>query len=142
MTLETVLSSAQEKQAECEKKSWKYKERDGTQIELRQVFSRVVQRLSNFKAIGDSMAAVDPVHLSISWAAISLVLKACAFCLSNAYRIGRLKVASRLQQANRNTIRPYLKGLRLSPAWFHDMLCLNVYTCGQAFLYRIIWKRH
>lgn len=83
VTLETVLSSAQEKQAECEKKSWKYKKRDGTQVELRQVFSRVVQRLSKFKAIGDSVAAIDPVHLSIPWAAISLALKVRVFYLES-----------------------------------------------------------
>jgi hypothetical protein len=73
--LETVLFSAQSKQVECERKHWKYKKRDGSEVELRQVFGRVVQRLAKFKAIGDAVATIDSAQLGIPWAAISLALQ-------------------------------------------------------------------
>ncbi|KAH8430511.1 uncharacterized protein LDX57_008173 [Aspergillus melleus] len=75
VSLESVLLGAQKKQKECKDKQLKYRKRDGTEVELRQVFGRVVQRLVKFKAIGDSVAAVDSAHLAVPWAAISLVLQ-------------------------------------------------------------------
>ncbi|KAK4865950.1 hypothetical protein LT330_009043 [Penicillium expansum] len=64
--LESVVASAEEKKEEfASKRSEK----------LHQVFGRVVQRLSKFKDIGDSVAAIEPTHLAIPWAAIKLVLQ-------------------------------------------------------------------
>ncbi|XRM36928.1 hypothetical protein ABZX51_000417 [Aspergillus tubingensis] len=74
--LQTVLSSAQSKQEECQGRQWKYKKRDGTEVEFRQVFGQLVDRLnSKFKSIGDSVAAIDPTHLSVPWAAVGLALQ-------------------------------------------------------------------
>lgn len=81
VSLESVLSSAEKKQKECAANHSKYTKRDGSQIEYRQVFGQVVQRLLKFKAIGDSVAAIDPTHLAIPWAAISLVLQVRAQAL-------------------------------------------------------------
>ncbi|KAL6228573.1 hypothetical protein BDW75DRAFT_246665 [Aspergillus navahoensis] len=71
IVLEAVLSSAKSKQTECQCKHWKYKKRDGSEVELRQVFGRVVQLLAKFRDIGDAVAVIDPIHLAIPWAAIS-----------------------------------------------------------------------
>ncbi|KAJ5402677.1 uncharacterized protein N7487_008573 [Penicillium crustosum] len=60
---------------ECAANHSTYTKRDGSKIEYRQVFGQVVQRLLKFKAIGDSVAAIDPTHLAVPWAAISLVLQ-------------------------------------------------------------------
>lgn len=75
VNLESVLSSAEKKQKECAANHSTYTKRDGSKIEYRQVFGQVVQRLLKFKAIGDSVAAIDPTHLAVPWAAISLVLQ-------------------------------------------------------------------
>lgn len=75
VNLESVLSSAEKKQTECAANHSTYTKRDGSKIEYRQVFGQVVQRLLKFKAIGDSVAAIDPTHLAVPWAAISLVLQ-------------------------------------------------------------------
>ncbi|KAF3025211.1 hypothetical protein E8E15_004022 [Penicillium rubens] len=67
--LESVLSSAESKKAECNSN------RNARGSKLYQVLGRVVQRLSKFKDIGDSVAAIDPTHLAIPWAAIKLALQ-------------------------------------------------------------------
>lgn len=72
--LESVVASAEEKKEEfASKRSEK----------LHQVFGRVVQRLSKFKDIGDSVAAIEPTHLAIPWAAIKLVLQVRAQVISS-----------------------------------------------------------
>lgn len=75
--LDDVLASAKERQAECEKKRWKYKKRDGTEVELRQIFDKIVQKVSQFKELGDSVAALDSTHLAVPCGAIKLILQVC-----------------------------------------------------------------
>ncbi|PYH89040.1 hypothetical protein BO71DRAFT_118923 [Aspergillus ellipticus CBS 707.79] len=73
--LDDVLASAKERQEECRQKRWKYKRRDGSEVELRIVFDKIVEKLSQFKDLGDSVAALDSTHLAVPWAAVSLVLQ-------------------------------------------------------------------
>ncbi|KAH8432427.1 uncharacterized protein LDX57_010063 [Aspergillus melleus] len=73
--LDDVLTSAKERQEECKQKRWKYKRRDGREVELRGVFDKIVEKVAQFKDLGDSVAALDSTHLAVPWGAIKLVLQ-------------------------------------------------------------------
>lgn len=73
--LDDVLESAKEKERLSKQKRWTYRKRDGTKGELHDLFNRVVDRVAHFKKLGDSIAALDPTHLAIPWAAVGLGLQ-------------------------------------------------------------------
>ncbi|CAG1994213.1 unnamed protein product [Fusarium graminearum] len=56
-----------------EEKAWKITF-GGRRIVLRDVLAKIVSWLDSFKAIGDIISQVDPVHAGIPWSAIKLVL--------------------------------------------------------------------
>ncbi|RDW64353.1 uncharacterized protein DSM5745_09764 [Aspergillus mulundensis] len=73
--LDDVLARAKSKEEESEAKKWKYTKRDGTKVELHTLFSAVVEKVVWFKKLGDSLAALDPAHMAIPWAAFGLSLQ-------------------------------------------------------------------
>ncbi|BCS21467.1 uncharacterized protein APUU_21899S [Aspergillus puulaauensis] len=73
--LDDVLESAREKERLSKQKRWVYRKRDGTKGELHDLFNRVVDKVAHFKKLGDSIAALDPTHLAIPWAAVGLGLQ-------------------------------------------------------------------
>lgn len=91
VNLESVLSSAESKKEECHNRG------NETGSKLYQVLGRVVQRLSKFKDIGDSVATIDPTHLAVPWAVIKLVLQVCAcaqLILSNVLRLKKANLVA------------------------------------------------
>jgi hypothetical protein len=54
--------------------SWNYK---GRQVYLSDQADKVVQLFNRFKAVGDVVANVDPVHFGLPWAGIRVILKVC-----------------------------------------------------------------
>jgi hypothetical protein len=52
--------------------SWNYK---GRQVYLSDQVDKVVQLLDKFKAAGDLVANVDPVHVGLPWAGIRIILE-------------------------------------------------------------------
>ena len=71
-----VLGCARKLQERCEDKrrSRNYK---GRQVYLFDQVNKVVQLLDKFKAVGDVVANVDPVHVGLPWAGIRAILEVC-----------------------------------------------------------------
>ncbi|KAG4264834.1 hypothetical protein FPRO03_00118 [Fusarium proliferatum] len=72
-----VLADLQESIAQKEKisreKAWKITF-SGRRILIRDLLSKIVKWLDSFKAIGDIVSQIDPVHAGIPWSAVKLVL--------------------------------------------------------------------
>jgi len=54
--------------------SWNYK---GREVYLFDQMDKVVQLLDRFKAVGDIVANVDPIHIGLPWAGIRAILEVC-----------------------------------------------------------------
>jgi ankyrin repeat domain-containing protein 50 len=73
-TLEELVWLTKEKQQECENGSYEYKFQ-GKKLILRDVAEKIVYWLSKFKDIGDIAVNFEPVHASLPWAGIRLLLQ-------------------------------------------------------------------
>lgn len=73
-TLEELVWLTKEKQKECENGSYEY-EFQGKKLILRDVAEKIVHWLSKFKDIGDIAVNFHPVHASLPWAGIRLLLQ-------------------------------------------------------------------
>jgi len=71
-----VHSCARQLQQCCTDKrwSWNYK---GREVYLFDQVDKVVQLLDRFKAVGDIVANVDPIHIGLPWAGIRAILEVC-----------------------------------------------------------------
>jgi hypothetical protein len=69
-----VHARTKELQKRCAIKrwSWSYK---GRRVYLSNQVDKVVQLLDKFKAVGDVVANVDPVHVGLPWAGIRAILE-------------------------------------------------------------------
>jgi hypothetical protein len=65
--------------------SWNYK---GRQIYLFQQADKVVRFLDRFKASGDIVANVDPVHVGLPWAGVRAILEVRISQLDTMWRLG------------------------------------------------------
>jgi hypothetical protein len=72
--LDEVFGCAKELQQRCTNKrwSWNYK---GRKVYLLDQMEKMVQLLDKFKAVGDVVANVDPVHVGLPWAGIRVILE-------------------------------------------------------------------
>jgi hypothetical protein len=52
--------------------SWNYK---GRQVYLSEQADKVVRLLDKFKAVGDVIASVDPIHIGLPWAGVRAILE-------------------------------------------------------------------
>jgi hypothetical protein len=57
--------------------SWNYK---GRRVYLSDQVDKVVWLLDKFKAVGDVVANVDPIHIGLPWAGIRAILEVCICC--------------------------------------------------------------
>jgi hypothetical protein len=73
-----VHSCARQLQQCCTDKrwSWNYK---GYEVYLFDQVDKVVQLLDRFKAVGDIVANVDPIHIGLPWAGIRAILEVCKY---------------------------------------------------------------
>jgi hypothetical protein len=62
-----------ELQQRCQIKRWPWNYR-GRQVYLFEQVDKVVQLLDKFKAVGDVVANVDPIHVGLPWAGIRAIL--------------------------------------------------------------------
>ncbi|KAL4959687.1 ankyrin repeat-containing domain protein [Aspergillus stella-maris] len=74
-SLDDIIASAKTKEAESIKRRWTYKRRDGARGDLHTLFSRAIEKVAQFKTLGDAIAALDPVHMAIPWAVLGLGLQ-------------------------------------------------------------------
>ena len=71
-----VHGGARELQQRCANKRWNWNYK-GRQIYLYDQVDKLVQLLDKFKAVGDIVANVDPVHVGLPWAGIRAILEVC-----------------------------------------------------------------
>lgn len=74
-SVDDVLQYAKSRQSECIKKGWKYKKRNGEEVQIRDIFSKIVVWVKKFKEIGDTIVQYDPGHTALPWAAVRFVLE-------------------------------------------------------------------
>jgi hypothetical protein len=72
--LQHLCVIAEQKRDDCEKRGWKF-ELHGRQIILRDVAQKIIAWINKFKEVGDVAANFEPVHLSLPWAGIRLLLQ-------------------------------------------------------------------
>ncbi|KAE9375999.1 hypothetical protein N431DRAFT_556282, partial [Stipitochalara longipes BDJ] len=68
-SIDDALKPAKLMQEHCKKKLWKYENKRGEVVILRDVFAKVVNAIDKFNEIGDIIVQYDPVHAALSWAA-------------------------------------------------------------------------
>lgn len=71
-----VYTRARELQQRCKIKRWSWNYR-GRQVYLFEQVDKVVQLLDKFKAVGEIIANVNPVHVRLPWAGIRAILEVC-----------------------------------------------------------------
>jgi hypothetical protein len=71
-----VQICARDLQARCTMKRWScnYK---GRQVYLSDYVDKIVRLLDKFKAMGDVLANVDPIHVGLPWVGIRAILEVC-----------------------------------------------------------------
>ncbi|KAG9764079.1 hypothetical protein KCU73_g1119, partial [Aureobasidium melanogenum] len=70
-----ALKVANDKHELCLRKRWKVKNFHGEAIVVRDVVEKVVKWITKFKEIGDIAVQYDPVHASLPWAGVRLLLQ-------------------------------------------------------------------
>lgn len=80
---EILLRDVRAKREICDKRRWTFRCGDHT-VQLRDTADKVLGWLDKFKAVGDIVSNVDPLHAGVPWAGIGfltqvLVLRTCAF---------------------------------------------------------------
>lgn len=73
--LDDVLVLAQQRREECLRKRWRIRRKNGTIIILRDVFEKVIVWINKFKEVGDVAIQYDPIHASLPWAGIRMILQ-------------------------------------------------------------------
>ncbi|KAH7409627.1 hypothetical protein BKA64DRAFT_705387 [Cadophora sp. MPI-SDFR-AT-0126] len=74
--LQDVLELAQNSERTSQQKQWKWKNRKGEIIVVRDLFAKMVTWIEKIKGIGDTIVQYDPGHAALPWAAARLLLQA------------------------------------------------------------------
>lgn len=74
-----------QKRSKVKRWSWNYK---GCQISLFEQADKVVRLLDRFKAVGDIVANVDPVHVGLPWAGVRAILEVRIGQRNSMWRVG------------------------------------------------------
>jgi len=74
--LQDVLVLARESERTSQEKEWKWKNRKGEFIVIRDVFGKTITWIEKIKGIGDTIVQYDPGHAALPWAAARLLLQA------------------------------------------------------------------
>lgn len=74
VALDQVIQVARIQQQQYQNKRWAFKLGERT-FTLQEEADKVFQWLNRFKAVGDIIANVDPVHVGLPWAGIRLLLE-------------------------------------------------------------------
>lgn len=77
LALEQALAAAKEKQRCCDEKRWTFTFA-GQAVTVKDEADKVVHWLNRFKAVGDIVVNVDPVHAGLPWAGVRLLLEVIA----------------------------------------------------------------
>lgn len=74
LALEQALAAAKEKQRCCIEKRWTFTF-IGRTVVVKEEADMVIGWLNRFRAVGDVVANIDPVHVGLPWASIRLLLE-------------------------------------------------------------------
>jgi hypothetical protein len=72
--VQQALAAARQKQATCKAKRWTFTFGGHTFV-LQEKAEIIMKWLDRFKQVGDAASNVDPVHIGLPWAGISLLLQ-------------------------------------------------------------------
>lgn len=81
LDINSLIDLTKTKQRQCDAKAWRFRFQ-GTEIILRDVAEKTVHWLTKFKDFGDIAVNYDPVHSSIPWAGVRIILQVCQICNS------------------------------------------------------------
>ncbi|KAH0536068.1 hypothetical protein FGG08_007034 [Glutinoglossum americanum] len=73
--LNDVLTVVEAKKQRCMQRRWKYTKHNGDIIILRDVFEKIATWVEKFKAVGNAVVQYDPIHASLPWAGVRLLLQ-------------------------------------------------------------------
>ena len=73
--IQSLLDAAERKRQDCDSRRWVFK-RDGKNIILRDLASKIVVWVNKFKEVGDIAVNFDPVHAALPWAGVRFLLQA------------------------------------------------------------------
>jgi hypothetical protein len=79
--LQRAFEAAQAKRQECESKRWVFAV-GGHTLKLQDEADKVILWLDRFKQVGDIAVNADPIHASLPWAEIRLLLEVCSHMLT------------------------------------------------------------
>jgi hypothetical protein len=73
--LNSVLAATEEKKRECLEKRWKYTNRRGEKIVIRDLIDKIIVWVDKFKSAGDMLMQYDSAHAALPWAGIRFFLQ-------------------------------------------------------------------
>ena len=77
--LSDVLNLVNVKKDQCIRSRWKYKNRNGEDVVLRDLFEKMAKWVNKFKEVGDVAAQYDPAHAALPWAGVRFLLQVSSF---------------------------------------------------------------
>ena len=76
IAFDEVHNCTRQLQKRCVDKRWSWNY-NGREVYLFDQVGKVMQLLDRFKAVGDIVANVDPIHIGLPWAGIRAILEVC-----------------------------------------------------------------
>lgn len=73
---------AETKKEECADKQWKYKDRDGNEVLVRDRVGALLVNLNKFTSVGDLVIQPLPSVVSLAWGGFKILLQASPLLLS------------------------------------------------------------
>lgn len=77
--LVAVIQTATEKRQLCMDRRWKFKNRKGDIVIIRDLVQKIIGYVNTFKEIGDQAVSHDPGHAALPWAAVRFFLQVGMF---------------------------------------------------------------
>lgn len=75
LVLEELLELIEEKKQLCLRRRWKFKNRNGELVFLRDILGKMSVWINRFKEVGDVAMQYDSSHAALPWAGVRLVLQ-------------------------------------------------------------------
>ncbi|KAG4410527.1 hypothetical protein IFR04_016339, partial [Cadophora malorum] len=132
--LQDVLVLARESERTSQEKQWKWKNRKGKFIVIRDVFGKMITWIEKIKGIGDTIMQYDPGHAALPWAAARLLLQASINDVqTNGAMIDGLELVFKLIAKSEVIERLYLRRQSMLQLPL-DRSIVTLYTSVLAFL--------
>ena len=94
IVLESAITLAEDKKRQCLNQRWRIRRGHGRNLILRDVFGKIVVWIQKFKEIGDVAVQYDPLHASLPWAGVRLLLEVRWPFILSILVLGQLLLAS------------------------------------------------